>query len=65
MIAYVGNWQKYLALDVEEAQLVRLRQHTRTGRPLGDEAFIHRIEETLGRLLRKRKPGPRCPRKNN
>jgi putative transposase len=65
MIAYVGNWQKYLALDVEEAQLVRLRQHTRTGRPLGDEAFIHRIEETLGRFLRKRKPGPRCPPKNN
>jgi hypothetical protein len=50
MIAYVGDWQQYLALDVEEAQLARLRQHTHTGRPLGNEAFIHRIEETLGRF---------------
>ena len=65
MIAYVGDWQKYLALDVEEAQLAHLRQHSRTGRPLGDEAFIRRLEEALGRLLRKRKPGPRGSHKEN
>jgi len=65
MIAYVGDWQKYLALNLEEAQLVRLRQHSRTGRPLGDEAFIWRLEEALGRLLRKRKPGPRGSHKEN
>ena len=65
MIAYVGDWQEYLALPVEEAELLRLRRHTRTGRPLGSEPFIHRLEETLGRVLAKRKPGPKGPRKKN
>ena len=65
MIAYIGDWQQYLALDVEEEELLRLRQHTRTGRPLGNEAFILRLEERLGRSLRKRKPGPRGPRTKN
>ena len=61
----IGDWEQYLALDVEEAELVRLRRHARTGRPLGNEAFVHRLEEALGRLLRKRKPGPKGPRKKN
>ena len=65
MIDSIGDWEQYLALDVEEAELVRLRRHTRTGRPLGNEAFVHRLEEALGRLLRKRKPGPKGPRKKN
>ncbi len=65
MIDYVGDWERYLALDVEEAELVRLREHTRTGRPLGSGAFVHHLEEILGRLLRKRKPGPKGSRKDN
>ncbi|MCP4643033.1 MAG: transposase, partial [bacterium] len=65
MVDYVGDWERYLALDVEEEELVRLREHTRTGRPLGGEAFIHHLEEILGRLLRKRKPGPKGPGKGN
>ena len=62
MIANIGDWGQCPALSVEEAELVRLRQHTRTGRPLG-ESFIQRIEEALGRFVRKRKPRPRGPRK--
>ena len=65
MIAYVGDWRQYLALDIEEAELLRLRRHTRTGRPLGSDAFIDRVETLLGRLVRKRKPGPKPPRKQN
>ena len=34
MIDYMGDWERYLALDVEEAQRQRLRLHGRTGRPL-------------------------------
>ncbi len=63
MLEYVGDWERYLALDVEEEELIRLRQHTRTGRPLGNEAFLAQLEERLGRFLRKRKTGPKGPRK--
>lgn len=35
------------------------RQHTRTGRPLGDEGFIRRLEAISGRSLKPRPPGPR------
>ena len=50
MIAYVGDWQHYFALNVEETALLRPRRHTRTGRPLGSDAFIHRRDaENAGR----------------
>ena len=65
MVNYIGDWYAYLALDTKEAQLRLLRQHSRTGRPLGNAPFILQLEETLGRFLRKRKPGPKGPRKPN
>ena len=36
-----------------------IRRHERTGRPLGDDAFIEHLEAILGRPLRPRKPGPK------
>ena len=36
----------------------RLRRHLRTGRPLGDAAFIARLETRLDRRLHPLKPGP-------
>ena len=33
--------------------------HESTGRPLGDEGFIERIERVLDRSLKKKKPGPK------
>jgi len=59
MIDYIGDWERYLALDVEEAQRQRLRLHGRTGRPLGDTQFVEGLEQRLSRFLRKRKPGPK------
>ena len=59
MIDYIGDWERYLALDVEEARGQRLRLHSRTGRPLGDTQFVEPLEQRLGRFLRKRKPGPK------
>jgi len=63
MIDSIGDWEAYLALDIEEEQLRLLRQHGRTGRPLGSTPFILQLEETLGRFLRKRKPGPKGSQK--
>ena len=42
--------------DDDSAALYR---HLGTGRPLGDDAFIGRLEADLGRVLRRRRPGPR------
>ena len=63
MIDYIGDWARYLALDIDEKERLLLKQHLRTGRPLGSETFIATLEKTLGRFLRKRKPGPKPTRK--
>ena len=65
MLNMVDDWAAYLALDTDDAELSALRSHERTGRPLGDADFIQNLEQRLGRLLRKRKPGPKGPRKTN
>jgi hypothetical protein len=39
-------------------ELEALRTSTRTGRPFGAGKFVERLERTLGRVLRRRKPGP-------
>jgi putative transposase len=43
----------------EEDSLGELRRHTRTGRPLGSESFLTRLEHLTGRVLRPRKRGPK------
>jgi len=47
-------------MAVEEAEL--LRRHARTGRPLGESAFLDRIERTLHRIVRLAKPGRKSKR---
>ena len=34
-----------------------LRLHERTGRPLGGEGFLAKLEKGLGRILHRQKPG--------
>jgi putative transposase len=51
------NWRKFLRSEDEEKYLERLRQHSRTGRPLGDEAFVASLEKRLGRRLAPAKGG--------
>ena len=65
MLSIVGDWASYLTLDVDEAELAALRRHEHTGRPLGDPHFIERLENQLGRFLRRRKPGPKGSGKAN
>ena len=54
-----GDWRAYLAAGLSEEEHETLRSHERTGRPLGSEKFIEKIEAKLGRELKKRKPGPK------
>jgi hypothetical protein len=41
------------------------RLRTYTGRPLGDEEFLAMLEQHLGRILRRHKPGPKARRRRN
>jgi hypothetical protein len=40
-------------------------QYTRTGRPLGDETFLARLEGMVGRVLKPQKRGPKPKEKVN
>ena len=57
-----SDWKDFLlgGLSIDDAELIR--HHERTGRALGSERFVRRLERVLGRMLRKRSPGrPRKP----
>jgi putative transposase len=55
----VGAWKKFLGGDATADEAKQLRQHERTGRPLGNAQFIRQLEQLTGRILRKLKPGPK------
>ncbi len=57
-----ATWPALLAEADEEAAVARFRSHAGTGRPLGDTAFLARLEAETGRRLRPGRPGR--PRKN-
>jgi putative transposase len=49
----VTQWKKTLkAIAESDSSIERLRIHTRTGRPLGDDAFLSKVEHLIGRRVR-------------
>jgi len=59
LLKLAPNWRGFLARVIREEDIKALRSHERTGRPLGDEAFLATLEQKLGRILRRQKPGPK------
>jgi len=57
LLALAPNRPRLLTSAVSEEELRVLRGHERTGRPLGDDDFLVRLEKNLGRVLRRQKPG--------
>lgn len=47
-----SNWSDFLISDDDEPWLQNLRLATRTGRPMGSDSFILKIESQLGRILK-------------
>jgi putative transposase len=45
-------WRKELAGGLTDAELERLRLRTHTGRPLGSDSFLSKLETLLGRRVR-------------
>ena len=59
LLEVAGDWKGVLAAGLADEDLEAIRKHERTGRPLGSEAFLKRLERRLDRPLRRRKPGPK------
>ncbi len=52
-----GRLKDYPLGGVSEEDIERIRRHERTGRPLGNGGFVGKLEEALGRILQRQKPG--------
>jgi putative transposase len=57
--ADVEDWLAWLRGQGDDATIALLRRHTKTGRPLGDEAFMAFIEQQTGRALKPKRAGRR------
>ena len=55
----IDDWRAFLNTEValNDEKLIKL--HERTGRPLGGDSFVERLEKTLNIKLKKDKPGPK------
>ncbi len=52
-------WRKCIAASEDEGLSNALRRAESIGRPLGDAAFLDRLEHLTGRSLRPAKRGPK------
>ncbi|MEE4167158.1 MAG: transposase, partial [Desulfocapsaceae bacterium] len=58
LLELVPDWKSFLQLsDSREVEI--LHRHERTGRPLGADGFLKKLENRLKRSLRPQKPGPK------
>lgn len=48
LLSMAGNWKLFLT-GTEEEQMNAIRKHERTGRPLGSEGFVEKLEFALRR----------------
>jgi putative transposase len=57
LLGLVGSWRESLPKRLPPYEMEARRHHERTGRPLGEEGFVAKLEKGLGRMLHRRKPG--------
>jgi len=64
------NWKSVLRAGMDDRQINRIRVYCRTGRPLGSDSFVSRLESIVGRRLRalpigrpKKKANVKTPKK--
>ncbi len=58
LLQMVEDWKLFLGAATDE-EIAEIRRHERSGRPLGSERFVERLESALERLLKPSKPGPK------
>ena len=57
LLKLAGDWRKFLSVPTDPKNVEKLQAHERTGRPLGGDRFVAKLERSLKRVLRPRKPG--------
>ena len=57
LLVDAADWRGFLNSAIQEEELRDLREHGRTGCPLGSVTFVQRLEQSVGRVLRPRNPG--------
>lgn len=57
LVKMVDDWKSYLSEAPCKSLTAALKQAERTGRPLGSDKFVAELENKLGRMLKKSKPG--------
>ena len=57
LLAMVHDWQAFLDSARPEGEVEEVRKHARTGRPLGDEVFLDRLDGLVERVLKPKKAG--------
>lgn len=65
MLRVVTNWKEYLDIPNPEQPDTAIRLHARTGKPLGCDTFIAKIEHLTGRDFKRKKPGPKGRARND
>lgn len=55
----VEDWRSFLSEDDKQDHADLLETHLMSGRPLGDNKFIEKLERLTGKILYKQKPGPK------
>ncbi len=64
LLELISDWKEFLKDEPQETEYQKLRQHERTGRPLGSDLLIDKLETLPGKQLRKKKTGTKGPWKN-
>ncbi len=59
LLDIVSDWKGLLASDITEEEYETLQSHEKTGRPLGNDDFVARLEKITSRILKRQKPGPK------
>ncbi len=56
----ISDWDAFLQTKTTDNEISLIQKHERTGRPLGEDGFIEKLERVLGRRLKKGRPGPKA-----
>ncbi|MFA5119180.1 MAG: transposase [Candidatus Omnitrophota bacterium] len=59
VIEDIKDWKSFLSHGDESSIMSLMKSHANTGRPLGDDTFIKKLEKLTGKHLKKQKPGPK------
>ncbi|NGZ07072.1 MAG: transposase [Magnetococcales bacterium] len=57
MLELIPDWSLFLESRLADETMETLRRHEQTGRPLGSDLFLDKLETQLKRILKPQKPG--------